>query len=68
MVSSNYLYLIIIISLRTESFKYFLLFNNDQAIGLMSRVFANGPGNWGSILGRVIPKTQNKNGTWQRLA
>ena len=28
------------------------------AIGLMSRVFANGPGDWGSIPGRVIPKTQ----------
>ena len=27
-------------------------------IGLMSRVFANGPGDWGSIPGRVIPKTQ----------
>ena len=27
------------------------------AIGLMSRVFANGPGDQGSILGRVIPKT-----------
>ena len=24
----------------------------------MSRVFANGPGDQGSILGRVIPKTQ----------
>ena len=24
----------------------------------MSRVFANGPGNRGSIVGRVIPKTQ----------
>ena len=33
-----------------------------RAIGLMSRVFANGPGDWGSILGRVIPKTQ-KNST-----
>ena len=33
-----------------------------QAIGLMSRVFANGSGDRGSILGRVIPKTQ-KNGT-----
>ena len=31
-------------------------------IGLMSRVFTNGPGDWGSIPGRVIPKTQ-KNGT-----
>ena len=27
-------------------------------IGLLSRVFANGPGDRGSILGRVIPKTQ----------
>ena len=24
----------------------------------MVRVFANGPGDWGSILGWVIPKTQ----------
>ena len=24
----------------------------------MGRVFANGPGDWGSIPGRVIPKTQ----------
>ena len=24
----------------------------------MIRVFANGPGDWGSIPGRVIPKTQ----------
>ena len=27
-------------------------------IYLMSRVFTNGRGDWGSILGRVIPKTQ----------
>ena len=27
-------------------------------IGLMSRVFANGPGDRGSIPGRVLPKTQ----------
>ena len=32
----------------------------------MSRVFANGPGDWGSIPGRVIPKTQ-KNGTYAAL-
>ena len=32
----------------------------------MSRVFANGPGDQGSILGQAIPKTQ-KNGTWCRL-
>ena len=30
----------------------------NQAIGLMSRVFANGPGDQSSIPGRVIPKTQ----------
>ena len=29
------------------------------AIGLMSRVFINGLGDWGSIPARVIPKTQN---------
>ena len=29
----------------------------DQLIGLVSRVFASGPGNLGSIPGRVIPKT-----------
>ena len=27
-------------------------------IGLMSRVFTNGPGDWGSVLGQIIPKTQ----------
>ena len=26
----------------------------------MVRVFANGPGDWGSIPGRVIPKTQKR--------
>ncbi len=30
----------------------------NRAIGLMSRVFANGPGDWGSIPGRVIPKPE----------
>ena len=29
----------------------------DQLIGLVGRVFANGPGDLGSIPGRVIPKT-----------
>ena len=29
-----------------------------RIIGLMSRVFANGPEDWGSIPGRAIPKTQ----------
>ena len=30
----------------------------DWAIDLMSRVFTNGPGDWGSIPGQIIPKTQ----------
>ena len=30
----------------------------NWAIGLISRVFANGPGDHGSMPGRVIPKTQ----------
>ena len=29
-----------------------------RAIGLMSRVFANGPGDRGQIPGRIIPKIQ----------
>ena len=29
----------------------------NWAIGQMSRVFANGPGDWGSIPGQVTPKT-----------
>ena len=33
----------------------------SRAIGLMSRAFADGLGDWGSISGRVIPNTQ-KNG------
>ena len=31
---------------------------NQSSIGLMSRVFANGPGDRSSIPGQVIPKTQ----------
>ena len=27
-------------------------------MGIMVRVFANGPGDWGSIPSRIIPKTQ----------
>ena len=37
---------------------WILRFGLDQATGLMSRVFANGPGDRGSIPGRVMPKTQ----------
>ena len=35
-----------------------LIFAHFWAIGLMSRVIANGPEDRGSIPGRVIPKTQ----------
>ena len=40
-----------------------IIFNNKypiyiKMIGLISRVFTNGPGDRHSILGRVIPKTQ----------
>ena len=30
---------------------------SNWLVGLVGRVFANGPGDWGSIPGRVIPKT-----------
>ena len=29
-----------------------------RSIGIAVRAFAHGPGDWGSILSRVIPKTQ----------
>ena len=37
---------------------YKLVIISNQAIGLMTRVFANGLGDRGSIPGRVLPKTQ----------
>ena len=37
---------------------YIYIYIYNRAIGQMSKVFANGPGNRGSIPGRVIPKTQ----------
>ena len=42
--------------------KTMLVVNTYRLIGIMVRVFANGPGDRGSIPGRFIPKTQ-KNGT-----
>ena len=36
---------------------YFLIYS-ILSIGIMVRVFANGPGDLGSIPGQVIPKTQ----------
>ena len=40
---------------KTISVKYLKIIPD---IGMRVRVFANGPGDLGSILGRVIPKTQ----------
>ena len=37
---------------------YIHLYGFWQDIGMMVRVFANGPGHWGSIPGHVIPRTQ----------
>ena len=42
------------VMLKIKSF----FFSDNRAIGLMSRVFTNGPGDRGSILGWVIPKIQ----------
>ena len=47
---------------RIQFFSFFFLSSlilnkKTQLIGLVSRVFANGPGDLGSIQGRVIPKT-----------
>ena len=35
-----------------------MFFILNRVVGLMYRVYANGPGDRGSIPGRVIPKTQ----------
>ena len=37
---------------------YIYIYICQPNIGIMVRVSTNGPGNLGSILGRVIPKTQ----------
>ena len=40
-----------LICIKINGFKYL------YQIGLMSSVFANGSGDWGSIPGKLIPKT-----------
>ena len=40
-----------------------LLLEKDWPIGIMVRMFANGRGDQSSILGQVMPKTQ-ENSTW----
>ena len=49
---------LLVILFLNESELICLLTIKSRAIALMSRVFANGPGDWGSIPSRVIPKTQ----------
>ena len=65
---------LIMLSVKQEGIKYHFLslwhdstrdltlvcraIGEHRAIGLMSRVFANGQGDWGLIQGRIIPKTQ----------
>ena len=46
---------------QTQPNPMYLVYYN-RLIGLVGRVFANGPGDLGSIPGRIIPKIQ-KNGT-----
>ena len=42
----------------TYIYIYIYIYIYGRAIGLMSKVFTNGPGDRSSIPGRVIPKTQ----------
>ena len=44
--------------LNFDNFLMLLVFIKYRAIGLIRRVFTNGPGDCGSIPGRVIPKTK----------
>ena len=46
----------IVVSEFEYQLRYYVCFGS--IIGMMVRVFANGPGDLGSIPGRVIPKTQ----------
>ena len=40
--------------------RFNMIYCYNRVIGLMSRVFANGPEDWRSIPDRVIPKTKKK--------
>ena len=49
----------VILNLSTQDSKWYEVFlRRLRAIGLMSRVFLNGPGDRSLIPGQVIPKTQ----------
>ena len=46
-----------LVSFKTEQQNIRIISDVNRLIGLVGRVFANGPGDLGSIPGRVIPKT-----------
>ena len=49
-----HIYIYIYIYIYTHTYTHM----HTHPIAIMVRVFANGPGDWGSISGQVIPKTQ----------
>ena len=54
----THIYIYIYIYVNIYGYIYIYIYIYIRAIGLMSRVFANGPEDWGSIPSQVIPKTQ----------
>ena len=57
-ISFYWLLLLNLFHLHTTKLWHLYYQFTNRAIGLMSRVFANGPQDQGSIRGQVIPKTQ----------
>ena len=54
----NFAFVILVVRFSKNDWRVYLGANMwNRAIGLMSRVFTNGPGDLGSMPGRVIPKT-----------
>ena len=52
------MYMCFYVSIYIHMYMYVYMYMSPVTIGLGVRVFANGPGDLGSIPGRVIPKTQ----------
>ena len=50
-------YIYIYIYIYIYNYNIYINIISNRLIGLVGRVFTNGPGDWGSIPGRVIPKT-----------
>ena len=53
-----YIYIYMYINILWEIRRFFFIMGNLRWLWILSRVFANGPGDQSSIPGRVIPKTQ----------